>query len=84
MLDEQTAGAIANDFQTPVFVYDEARIIQTAQELLSFPHHYGLTVRFAMKANPNKNILRLLHNQGIHIDASSSYEAVRALDAGIP
>jgi diaminopimelate decarboxylase len=36
-----------------------------------------------MKANPLAAILRLLSEQGVHIDASSGYEAWRAMRAGI-
>jgi diaminopimelate decarboxylase len=36
-----------------------------------------------MKANPNKTIRRLFDTLGLHIDASSEYEAYRAIHAGI-
>lgn len=36
-----------------------------------------------MKANANVNILNIFDQEGIHIDASSSYEVRRALAAGI-
>ncbi len=48
------------------------------------PHAFGLTVRYAMKANPLGALLQLLHRQGIAIDACSGYEAMRAINAGIP
>merc|ERR1719410_904896 len=51
---------------------------------LSFPNAYGLTVRYAMKACPNKAILQFFHGKGIHIDASSGFEVRRAIAAGIP
>lgn len=36
-----------------------------------------------MKANSNANILRIFKNMGIGIDASSEYEAYRAIAAGV-
>ena len=69
---------------TPAFVYDEAHIRQQTEQLLAMPHAFWLTVRYAMKANPIKAILRLMNEQGIHIDACSGHEAFRALAVGIP
>lgn len=36
-----------------------------------------------MKANPQRNILKIFDQEGLHIDASSDYEALRAIAAGI-
>ena len=48
-----------------------------------FPNAFGLTVRFAMKACPNASVLQLFESLGLHFDASSGWEAERALRAGI-
>jgi diaminopimelate decarboxylase len=69
---------------TPVYVYDEATLRRQAAAALAFPHAFGLTVRYAMKAAPNAAILRLFSSLGLHIDASSVHEAERAIRAGIP
>ena len=77
------ARAAREQFGTPVFVYDQKLIEQRAKEMLAFPLPQGVTVRYAMKALPNGAILRLLDKLGVHIDASSGWEAERALRAGI-
>lgn len=64
-------------------MYSEEKLRETAEELLSFPAPYGLTVRYAMKANPTRGILKLFDSLGVQIDASSGYEAERAILAGI-
>lgn len=71
---------------TPLFVYSKREIKRAAQDILLASRQlpYGGTIRYAMKANPHTEILQLLHEEGIHIDASSSYEAEKALEAGIP
>lgn len=74
---------LAQQYGTPVFVYDEATLRHRAQEVLDFQAPFGLTVRYAMKANPNAAILHLFDSMGIHIDASSGFEAERAIRAGI-
>ena len=76
--------ALEREFGTPVYVYDAATLENQAQQVLHFPNPFGLTARFAMKALPTGAILRLLHDLGLHIDASSGYEASRAMMAGIP
>lgn len=81
-IDRKLAGRIAREFGTPCYVYDEASLRAAADKVLAFPNAYGLTARFAMKACPNANILRLFKKKGLKIDASSIYEAERALMAG--
>ena len=70
-------------FGSPIYVYDEATLRAQARKALDFPNAYGLQVRYAMKALPTAAILRLFNSMGIHVDASSGFEARRALAAGI-
>ena len=81
-LDDSTARAVAEQFGTPVYVYDQATLLANAAAVLAFPNAYGLTARYAMKAAPNVAILQLLNAAGLQIDASSGYEVRRALAAG--
>lgn len=82
--DADTTRQIAESFGTPVYVYDEAALTHAARDVLAFPNAFGLTARYAMKANPNAAVLRLFSSLGLHIDASSGHEVHRALRAGIP
>ena len=75
--------AIRDQYGTPVYVYDEATCVRLAEDALAFPHAYGLTVRYAMKANANVSILGIFNHLGLHIDASSGYEVERAIRAGV-
>ena len=83
LINREQAEKIAQDFGTPLYVYSEEKLRATAAELLNFSAPYGLTVRYAMKANPNKSILKLFDSMGVQIDASSGYEAERAIAIGI-
>ena len=83
-LSPQQAAQLTSQFGSPVFVYDESTLIERGKQAMAFPAAFGLTVRYAMKANPLAAILRTFSDLGIHIDASSSYEAHRAIRAGIP
>ncbi len=75
---------IAEEFGTPVFIYSESEILKRIEAAKSFPNAYGLIVRYAMKANPNSNILKIMLQNGIFLDASSIYEVERALKIGYP
>jgi len=74
---------VQQTFGTPVFVYDQRTLEAQARAALAFPNAYGLTVRYAMKALPNRAVIRLFDGIGLHIDASSGYEAWRAIRAGV-
>lgn len=82
-LTEEKAIEIADNYPSPAYVYDKNSLIAHAKAALAFPNSFGLTVRYAMKASSNKNILKLFDSLGIHIDASSAFEAQRAIMAGI-
>lgn len=74
---------VAAKFGTPVYVYSEKELVSNAKKALNFKAPYGLTVRFAMKSSPNRAILQTLDKEGVCIDASSGFEADRAIKAGI-
>jgi diaminopimelate decarboxylase len=73
----------AADFGTPLYLYDEELIIKKCRDVLAMPNAFGLKVRYAMKANSNRSLLRLIADQGISIDASTLNEVRRAVAAGI-
>ena len=82
-LNETQIERIREQFGTPVFVYDQHQLEAAADRVLAFPAPCRLVGRFAMKALPNAAVLRIFDEKGLHIDASSGFEAERALLAGI-
>lgn len=84
-LTRKQIETIKDTYPLPVYVYSEALLRQKAQECVAFPNAFGVTVRYAMKANSNLNILKIFDQEGLYIDASSSFEAQRAMQtANIP
>jgi diaminopimelate decarboxylase len=81
-LTKEQALELESQFGTPIFVYSQQEIEKRADTALAFPQAYGITVRYAMKANPSSTILKILRKKGIKIDASSYFEVRRALLAG--
>ena len=68
---------LAEQFGTPLFVYEAATIVDRIQEFAAFD-----VVRFAQKACSNLAILDLMRQHGVVVDAVSAGEIRRALAAG--
>ena len=81
-LSPEVAAEVRTRFGTPCYVYDRAALEAAARAALAFPAPFGFTLRYAMKANPSRGILRVFHALGLHIDASSDFEVERAIEAG--
>ena len=75
---------IAKEVGTPCYVYSHATLIRHFQvydsAFKSIPH----LIAFAMKANSNLAILRLMAKEGSGVDIVSGGELFRALKAGVP
>jgi diaminopimelate decarboxylase len=80
--DAALARDAAGRFGTPCYVYDARTLSALADDVLHFAAPFGLDARFAMKANPSRAILRLFAAKGLGFDASTVFEARRALLAG--
>lgn len=85
------AEALAREHGTPLFVYDRSRFAENARALQAALARTGLpfVVRFALKANPQPEVLTVLRGLGapgspesIGIDACSPGEVDRAVDCG--
>jgi diaminopimelate decarboxylase len=86
-LGRETAEQIARRHGTPVIVYSRAQIranYKALRRVFSKSSQLPLRVCYAMKANPQREILRLLEKQGAWIDAVSPREVEEALQAGFP
>ncbi|MBT5738333.1 MAG: diaminopimelate decarboxylase [Planctomycetes bacterium] len=74
--------ALSEQHGTPLYIYDSQvirRQVNRFQEAFSsFDHR----IYYAMKANSNPDLLRLMKELGLGIDAVSIYEIRIALDAG--
>lgn len=77
--------SIAAQHETPIYVYSKSVLRAQAKKALAFGGPFGLTVRYAIKANPHPEVLKLFCNEmGLAVDASSEFEAEHALRVGIP
>jgi diaminopimelate decarboxylase len=81
-LDRQQALRLTQEHGSPLFVYAKPKLIKQAQAMLRVPAPFGLTIRYAMKANPHPGILQTFYEAGVKIDASSAYEITLAREQG--
>lgn len=77
---------LANQFGTPLYVFDEAAIRANARAYRdAFARRYPqVQIEYAGKAFLCLAMARLVHEEGLHLDVASAGELYTALQAGIP
>lgn len=83
-LSESQVREIAKEVESPCYLYSELELRAQIEKALRFPVNdgYGFRPRFAMKSNPTKVVLKIMHEMGVDIDAGSEWEVIRAIRAG--
>lgn len=81
-LGGQDLLSVAEEFGTPVYVYDGEKIVSQFNRLKNAFKKHDVKLKYACKALTNINILKLLREQGTGIDAVSINEVKLALKAG--
>ncbi len=78
--------ALAADFGTPLYVFDEASLHSKAAEYKDeFRRRYAdTTINYSCKAFINKTLLKLFMDEGLGLDTVSGGEIGYALAAGFP
>lgn len=76
-LDSRQLAALAQQYGTPLWVYDADVIRDRIAQLRQFD-----VIRYAQKANSNVHILKLMRDEGACVDAVSLGEIERSLAAG--
>ena len=82
-VSKEQVEAIAKEYPTPFYLYDEKGIRETARKLYkAFSWNPGFKEYFAIKATPNPAILRILKEEGCGVDCSSKVELIMAEACG--
>ena len=82
-VSKEQVEAIAKEYPTPFYLYDEKGIRETARKLYkAFSWNPGFKEYFAIKATPNTAILRILKEEGCGVDCSSKVELTMAEACG--
>ena len=73
------------DIQTPFYYYDSEVLRQTLRTINEEAgKHEGFTVHYAVKANANPNVLRIIREAGLGVDCVSGGEIEASVKAGFP
>ncbi|MGM9522537.1 MAG: diaminopimelate decarboxylase [Oscillospiraceae bacterium] len=76
-------AAIAEEYGTPIHVYDERGIRENARKLYkAFSWNKGFKEYFAVKATPTPRILKILQEEGCGVDCSSLTELMMSERCG--
>ena len=82
-VSKEQVEAIAREYPSPFYLYDEKGIRETARKLYkAFSWNPGFREYFAIKATPNPTILRILKEEGCGVDCSSQVELTMAEACG--
>ena len=76
------AKSLVEDFGSPLYVYDEIIMRTRARELIQAVTYPNTEIKYACKANTNVEIMKVLRDEGVSIDAVSPGELYAALRAG--
>lgn len=82
--EQVPVSRIAKELGTPCYVYSHATLVRHFKAYDSAFKNIPHIVAFAMKANSNLAILRLMAKEGSGADIVSGGELFRALKAGVP
>jgi diaminopimelate decarboxylase len=78
------AGELAERFGSPLYVYEEETLRRRAGELRDSILYPDKKIKYACKANTNVEIMKILREEGMGIDAISPGEVYASLKAGVP
>ena len=83
-MDNQDLLRVAQEFGSPVYVYDASKIEAQYNRLTqAFKNVKKLKINYAVKALSNVSVLKLLNSFGSNMDTVSIQEVKLALEAGI-
>ncbi|WP_294670286.1 diaminopimelate decarboxylase [uncultured Fluviicola sp.] len=81
-MNSRLLESVAGEYGTPVYVYDEAKIISQYNRLKNAFGKQEVKLHYAMKALSNINVLKTLKEQGAGLDAVSIEEVHLGIRAG--
>ena len=71
-----------NNLKTPFYFYDTNLLHKTLESITKSAKRYNYNIHYAIKANANKKILKIISNYGLGADCVSGNEIKRALNCG--
>lgn len=85
-LEGHSIAQLAEEYGTPLYLYSQRQIednIKNLQKALS-PHFTRYRIQYAIKANSNPHLVKIIKEMGLSADCSSPTEALLAQSLGFP
>lgn len=76
------AAYLKKPVQTPAYIYSNAKLVENISVFKNLFDKFGVTTHYAMKANSNSTILKLILKAGLKVDVNSLGELKKAMRAG--
>ncbi len=73
-----------NSVPTPFYYYDTALLHKTLEQASAAAKKYDIEMHYALKANANRKVLKLIQGYGTGADCVSANEVLRAVECGFP
>ena len=70
------------NISTPFYYYDLSLLHETLRQIVQHSNHPGFKVHYAVKANDNPEILKIIKGYGLGVDTVSGGEIQRAIECG--
>ena len=68
--------------KTPFWLYDISLLEKTLQKVKSLSEKHNISVHYAIKANAEERILRLISSYGLGADCVSGNEVIKSAECG--
>lgn len=81
-LEKQQAEQLLQEYGSPLYVYDEAVLRKRCREMMSLVKRPNYRPNYSAKANTNVELLKIIREEGLSVDAMSPGEMALELAAG--
>lgn len=76
------AHTLLDEYGSPLYVYDESILRQRCREMKNLISYQDFKVSYSAKANTNVELLRIIRDEGLDVDAMSPGEMYLEMKAG--
>lgn len=81
-IQEQNVKTLCETYETPFYVYDANYVLNKYELLKKYLCWEKLKIFYAMKANYNPHLLKIMRDHGFYLDTVSPTEVILALELG--
>ena len=75
---------LIKQFGSPLYVYNEKILREKCKDMVNLCPFSHMRINYAIKANTNLTLMRIIREEGLTADVSSAGEIVAAIAAGFP